>query len=535
MKQTSIFLISFLTALSIQAQRNTSAVTIMVNGNKNLQVAVGGSDYNSNNNSVIGNNTTIALNSLTIGQHTLQVTRTSENSTRPDRLSTTFNLRWGYDMLIKLNGNGSLELIETKKTGISNNQPPMSDAAFNSLLNNVRSQRSANSRRTLIADAFENTSNYFTASQVVQLLQFINSENFRLQLAKSSYKTITDRNNFSQVYDLLNSQASKNELQDYVNNYGGNSNSNSNLAMSDANFNSLYQTIQQQYPVATQMNSLTNAFNNTNNYFTTYQARQLIQLVTAENNRLQLAKSSYRGIVDPVNFSQVYSLFTNQSSRDELAVYVNNYNTGSNSSLAMSDANFNSLYQNIQQQYPVATQMNSLTNAFNNANNYFTTYQASQLIQLVTSESYRLQLAKTSYRSITDRINFSQLYNLLSSQSSRDELVAYVNNYNTGSSLNIAMSDANFTNLIQGIQRQFFPGEKMNSLTGAFNNISNYFSSAQAKQLVQLVSSESNRLELAKLSYRTITDRSNFIQMNDLLNTQASRNELDAYVKAYKI
>src|SRR6185369_3595551 len=177
MKQTSIFLISFLTALSIQAQRNTSAVTIMVNGNKNLQVAVGGSDYNSNNNSVIGNNTTIALNSLTIGQHTLQVTRTSENSTRPDRLSTTFNLRWGYDMLIKLNGNGSLELIETKKTGISNNQPPMSDAAFNSLLNNVRSQRSANSRRTLIADAFENTSNYFTASQVVQLLQFINSEN----------------------------------------------------------------------------------------------------------------------------------------------------------------------------------------------------------------------------------------------------------------------------------------------------------------------------------------------------------------------
>ncbi|MBL0273155.1 MAG: hypothetical protein IPQ06_08800 [Chitinophagaceae bacterium] len=34
---------------------------------------------------------------------------------------------------------------------------------------------------------------------------------------------------------------------------------------------------------------LVNAFNNTNNYFTTYQA-STIQLVSAENNRLQLAK-----------------------------------------------------------------------------------------------------------------------------------------------------------------------------------------------------------------------------------------------------
>jgi hypothetical protein len=533
MKQASIFLISFLTALSIHAQQNLSAVTITVTGNKNLQVSVGGGEYNSNNNTIIGNSTTIVLNSLSIGQHSLLVTRTDESTNRPDRISTTFNLRYGYDMLINLTGNGSLELMETKKVGISNNQPPMNDAAFNSLLRNVRSQRSANGRRTLIANAFENGNNYFTTSQVVQLLQFVNSESFRLQLAKSSYQTVTDRGNFSQVYDLLNSQASKNELQDYVNNYNGNSNS--NLAMSDANFNSLYQGIQQQWPASTQMNSLTNAFNNANNYFTTYQARQLIQIVTGESNRLQLAKSSYRSITDPANFSQVYSLFTNQASRDELAAYVNNYNTGSNSNLAMSNANFNILYQSIQQQYPVATQMTSLTNAFNNTINYFTTYQAGQLIQLVTSESYRLQLAKSAYRSITDRNNFSQTYNLLSSQSSRDELATYVNNYNTGSSSNIAMSDANFTNLIQGIQRQFFPGEKMSSLTDVFNNISNYFSSAQAKQLVQLVSLESNRLQLAKLSYRTIIDRSNFNQMNELLNTQASRNELDAYVKAYKV
>jgi hypothetical protein len=636
MKHVSIFFISFLTALSIHAQQNTSVVTITVNGNKNVQISVDAKEYNPNGSNAAGNKTTIALNSVNIGQHTLQVTRTDQNTNRPDRISTTFNLRRGYDMLINLNGNGSLELIETKKTGFSDNRVSMSDADYNKLLNNVRSQRSTSGRRSSIANAFENAGNYFTTSQVVQLLQLVNSENFRLQLAKLSYQTITDRSNFSQVYDLLNSQASEDELQDYVNNYSEDSNlnvamsdvnfnslydnirqqypaasqmnslsnafsntnnyfttyqarqliqlvtsesnrlqlakssyrsitdpvnfnqlynlfssqaskdelaayvnnynmgSNSNVAMSDANFNSLYNNIRQQYPVASQMNSLSNAFSNTNNYFTTYQARQLIQLVTSESNRLQLAKSSYRSITDPVNFNQLYNLFSSQASKDELAAYVNNYNTGSNNSVAMSDANFNSLYNNIQQQYPVTSQVNSLSNAFNNTNNYFTTYQARQLIQLVTAESNRLQLAKSSYRSITDPVNFSQLYNLFRSQASKDELAAYVNNYNTGSNSNVAMSDANFNNLYRGIQRQFFPGEKMNSLTDAFNNTGNYFTCSQAKQLVQLVSLENNRLQLAKLSYRTIVDRTNFNQLYDLLN-QASRNELDAYVKAYKV
>jgi hypothetical protein len=256
--------------------------------------------------------------------------------------------------------------------------------------------------------------------------------------------------------------------------------------------------------------------------------------VTAESTRLQLAKSSYRSITDPANFSQIYNLFNSQASINELTVYVNNYNSSSNTTLAMSDANFNSLYQSIQQQWPVSNQVNSLTSAFINTNNYFTTTQARQLIQIVSSENSRLHLAKSSYRSITDPVNFSQIYNLLNSQASVNELAAYVNNYNTGITPTLAMSDANFNTLFQTIEKQYFPFEQMNSLTNIFNNSSNYFTSAQAKQLIPLVSSESNRLQLAKLSYRTITDRSNFNQLYDLLNSQANRNELDAYVKAYK-
>ncbi len=535
MKQVSIFLISFLTALSVYAHQNmsASAVTVTVNGNKNLQISVDGRDFNLNNSSPIGNKTTFSLNNLETGQHTLLVVRTDQNSNRSDRISAIFHLRYGYDMLIRVNGNGSLELIETKKIGVSDNQTPMTDANFNTLLRNVKNQRSTNGRRSLIANAFNNTTNYFTTNQVMQLLQQLNSENFRLQLAKLSYRTITDRSNFSQVFDLLNSQASEDELEDYVNNYNEDDDGNLNVAMSDANFNNLYQTIQQQWPVGTQMNSLTNAFSNTNNYFSTYQASRLIQIVNTDNNRLPLAKLSYRTITDPVNFSQVYNLFNSQASKNELMAYVNNYSTGNNPKVAMSDANFNSLYQTIQQQWPASTQLNSLTNAFNNTNNYFSSYQASRLIQIVNTDNNRLPLAKLSYRTITDPVNFSQVYNLFNSQASKDELTAYVNNYNSGNNPKVAMSDANFNSLYQTIQQQWPASTQLNSLTNAFNSTSDYFSSYQASQLIQIVNAESSRLQLAKLSYRIVTDPVNFSQIYNLFNSQSSKDELAAYVNNY--
>jgi hypothetical protein len=73
----------------------------------------------------------------------------------------------------------------------------------------------------------------------------------------------------------------------------------------------------------------------------------------------------------------------------------------------------------------------------------------------------------------------------------------------------------------------------MSRLTQIFENESYYFSVAQAKQLIQLVSSESNRLELAKSAYGNITDPENFNLMYDLLTSQSSKNELSAYVNTY--
>ena len=176
-------------------------------------------------------------------------------------------------------------------------------------------------------------------------------------------------------------------------------------AMSVADFNSLYADIRGQWRTSNRTTMLNDAFANTNNYFTTAQARQLIQLINNQSSRLTFAKAVYPRITDPVNFTQMYDIFTSQSFRDQLADYVSTYNAGS-SSTAINNSKFNTIYRTAQRQATANSKLSYINNAFTNTNNYFTVAQARQLIQLVTGDENRLYLAKVAYRSIVDKNNF---------------------------------------------------------------------------------------------------------------------------------
>lgn len=630
MKRVLILLVALSAAFSVAAQPYPAALTITVTGNKNLKVSVDEKGYLQNNSSTNGNRTTFSATDLDAGQHTLVATRTHPQLNTQERTTSLFYLRSGFDMHIRLQANGSLELIETKTTGTVGTGQPVSDPFFKKLQQSVTRQPAVSGRVKVITNALHQPGNYFTTSQVRELLKLVNSENGRLQLSKSAYAKVTDKNNFSQAFDLLNSRASENALELYVNDFNDENaginpvsddafvslrntiqqqpaaaqqvtaitnaladnyfttyqarqlvqilqsessrlqlaklsyhsitdpanftdmnylfsspsykdqlavyvadNTNSsplNPAMSYTNFNSLYQSVEQQWPESSQLQSLTDAFTNTAVFFTSLQARQLIQLLRDENNRLQLAKTAYRSITDRNNFSTLNSLFSSQSAKDQLAAYVRNYFPGNSS---MTDSRFTSLYQTILLQWPVSVQVNSITSTFANPDDFFTVAQAKELISIVGAEGTRLQLAKTSFRAITDRDRFTDMNSILSSQVSRDQLAAYVSNYNNGNSTGVAFSEADFKSLHQKISAQFYPNQKMNSLKDAFQISSYFFTSSQARQLIQLVSYESNRLELSKLVYRSITDKDNFNQVYALLNTRASRDELENFVKNY--
>jgi hypothetical protein len=307
-------------------------------------------------------------------------------------------------------------------------------ARFNTIYRTAKRQATTNSRVSYIYNAFTNTNNYFTVAQARELVQLAPDEANRLYLAKISYRSIIDKTNFSQMNALLNTQASRNELNTFVNNFDNNNPVYTKVAMKEADFNTLYRDIQNRFGIGAKMSALSNTFANDNYYFTTAQTKELIQLVSSESNRLELAKASYDNIVDQVNFNQLYSIFS-ANSRNELELYVKDqqdnplYTPPVNTRIAMSNSNFTSLYNEVRNTYGIGAKMSRLTEIFATETYYFTVTQAKQLIQLVSAESNRLELAKSAYGNITDPENFNLMYDVLSSQSSRNELSNYVNTY----------------------------------------------------------------------------------------------------------
>ncbi len=536
MKPIFIFLLAFISVISVSAQ-SVSTVTINVRGNNNEAIVIDNKEYVVYNDYNSNTNTPIVVSNLQSGQHTLQIKRSDEANPS----STVFTTRTGYDLQIIITANGSVQLRETKwkpdNNNTGQNMQAMDATDFNNLYNSIRNQwRSAN-RMTMVSDAFANTNYYFTTIQAKQLIQLVNNEGNRFTLAKASYRSITDPTNFTQLYDVLNSQSYRDQLADYVSNYNAGS---SSTAMTAARFNTIYRMAQRQATLNSKVSYIYNAFTNTSNYFTVAQAKQLVQLAPDESNRLYLAKISYRSIIDRNNFSQMNTLLNSQASRNELNTFANTYNDSNPvyTHVAMKEADFNTLYRDIQNRYGLGAKMAALSNTFANENNYFTTVQVRQLIQLVSAESNRLDLAKSAYDNIIDQSNFSLLYDIFSN-SSRNELEIYVRDRQTGSVYTppvytrTPMSNSSFTAMYNDVRNTFGFGAKMSRLVDIFENESNYFTVAQAKQLIQLVSAESNRLELAKSAYGNITDPENFNLMYDLLTSQFSKNELSAYVNTY--
>lgn len=409
---------------------------------------------------------------------------------------------------------------------------PITDAKFRIILNEVNAEYAVNDKNYYLINFFSKDFNYYTSSQARQLIQLISTEPERFSLAKTAYRGITDRENYNQVYQLLNNSSNRSELMAYIKSYD---NANIGTAMGTVDFNKLYQSVYYQNSASARYTSINTAFTTSGNYFTVAQAKQMIQLVNIESSRFLLTKTVYKVLIDRANYTQFNELLST-TSQNEFYTYVNNYDNsyGNNEKPPMDDATYNQLYKSISDSWSSSSKVNLAAGAFNNYSNYFTTYQVRNLLLLINAENDRLSLAKSSYDNVTDRNNFSQLYDLFNTTNSKNELASFVAGIQNGGGVivKIPMTEAEFNSIYRNVQFTFGIGAKMSALTGIFNKETNYFTVAQAKQLLQMVSAEENRLELAKSSYNNITDPANFAQVYDIFSTQVSKDELAAYVSS---
>jgi hypothetical protein len=482
MKRILMIMLSGFLTLSLTAQ----TLTIKFNGtnrNRNYQVVLDGTSYYSNTaidpNSI---NTSVSkdirLTNQQLGSHTLAVYRVRNNNgnynngnntvTNGNAIYTkTFQLRQSYDMDITISGYGQVTFTErrirNRGRDYNQNVQAMSDVTFNQVLQSVRSKWIQSARITTERNAFLTTSNYFSTDQVRQLLLLIGSEPNRLALAKLAYPRVADASNFTQLYDVFNSTASRNNLNTFIrnnpNNNGynrdnrrddrdnrddrnnrdnrdnrDNNNGQYRTAMADYQFSQLLQNANSQYSQSDRVIAIRNAISTSNAYFNTSQIRQLLSIVNAEGDRLSLAKLSYLRVADPANFSSLYDLFYNQAARNDLNNYViqnggtstYNNNTQYNNRIAMDASTFSLVLEKVNNHILPWDKVRDARDAFNNTSYYFSTSQIRQILSVILTENDRLDLAKLAWSRVSDPSSFTQLFDLFSSQSSRNDLNAYI-------------------------------------------------------------------------------------------------------------
>ena len=210
---------------------------------------------------------------------------------------------------------------------------------------------------------------------------------------------------------------------------------------------------------------------------------------------------------------------------------------------AMTESQFNSLLSTVKAKWSQSSRVSAIKTAINNTSYYFTTEQIGDLLQVVTSEANRLDLAKLAYAKVVDPLNYADIADLLTSQANKNALIAYVQSKNPEIIANgqisssgqyasrIAMSESDFDKLYAKSQLHFRQSSVVTDVKTAFSNKSNYFTLDQIRSLLSLISTEANRLALMKLAYHRAADPTNFTQLYDLFNTQASINEMNAYIR----
>ncbi|HEY0679918.1 MAG TPA: DUF4476 domain-containing protein [Chitinophagaceae bacterium] len=314
--------------------------------------------------------------------------------------------------------------------------------------------------------------------------------------------------------------------------------SGSNNPMTETEFNKLLQSVKVKWSQSSRYTAIKSALQNKSNYFTTDQVGQLLLIITSEARRLELAKLSYPKVTDPQNFMDVADLFNSQANKDNIVAFVESKNQDvvNAQGKPMNSQQFNRLLRRVQSQYDQNGRYGVLRDEFNITTNYFTTAQLRQLLSLISNETQRLELAKLSYARVSDPANFASLYNLFNSTANREELRVYTT---SGGSIGttgqyasrIAMTDADFNKLHLKARMHFRQSSTVSDIKEALSNKSNYFTVEQLRALLSLVTTESDRLILAKLAYHRAADPANFTQLLDLFTTQASVNELNNYIK----
>lgn len=104
--------------------------------------------------------------------------------------------------------------------------------------------------------------------------------------------------------------------------------------------------------------------------------------------------------------------------------------------------------------------------------------------------------------------------------------------YYEGDRYATGMNKIEFDRMLQSISREWLESNKIKSVTQVTKT--NRFTTDQVKELMRLFTFENYRLEVAKLAYINTVDKWNYSEVNTLFSFQASKIELDRYIRSQR-
>src|SRR4030095_14311346 len=91
------------------------------------------------------------------------------------------------------------------------------------------------------------------------------------------------------------------------------------------------------------------------------------------------------------------------------------------------------------------------------------------------------------------------------------------------------VTSQSFSSIVQTLRREYSESSRFEIARQMIDR--NYFTSDQVKYMLQLFSSESNKLELAKYAYRNTSDQKNYFVVYDALSFSSSKEQLADYIR----
>ncbi|HEX4875482.1 MAG TPA: DUF4476 domain-containing protein [Chitinophagaceae bacterium] len=105
----------------------------------------------------------------------------------------------------------------------------------------------------------------------------------------------------------------------------------------------------------------------------------------------------------------------------------------------------------------------------------------------------------------------------------------YYDNGGWNNGLGNVMNNREFNDMKDQLRKEWFENNRLNSAKFIIDK--NNFTTSQVRELMLLFSFENNRLDLAKYAYRKTVDKQNFLQVNDALTFNSSREELVRFIR----